>query len=161
MNSFLSIKRKLKPLNLYNLDEENIINAELSAYARAFDMINDEIASLENECFISTAEGYGLDLREKLFGYIRAGLSNEKRREMLIYRRSVTSNNFNKGKLEEALMSSGIEATITEDFGNNTISVNCTDIFDTLKTQEDAKKAAEEFLPAHLEVAFNFNTNGS
>lgn len=161
MDSLLSIKRKLSPLNLYNLDDQNIINAELSAYAVALDMINYEIASLENECFISTAQSYGLDLREKLFEYIRTELSNEKRREMLIYRKSITSNNFTKSKLEEALMSSGIEATISEDFDNNTITVNCTDIFDTSKTQEDAKKAAEEFLPAHLEATFNFSTQGT
>lgn len=161
MDSLLSIKKKLRPLNLYNLDDQNIINAEISAYAVAFDMINDEIASLEDECLISTAKSYGLDLREKLFDYIRIGLSNEKRREMLIYRKSITSNNFTKNKLEESLISSGIEAKITEDFDNNTIAVNCTDIFDTFKTQEDAKKAAEEFLPAHLEVTFNFSTESA
>ena len=157
MSSLTSIKKKLRPLNLYNLNDNNIINAELSAYAIALDMINSKIAELERECFISTAESYGLDLREKLFGYVRDNLEASKRRDMLIYRGSITSNDFTKKKLEEALMASGMEATITEDFENNEITVNCTNIFDTLKTEAEAQTAAEEFMPAHLDVTFNFN----
>ena len=157
MGSLTSIKKKLRPLNLYNLNDENIINAELSAYAVALDIINSKLAELERECFISTAESYGLERREKLFGYVRDSLELSKRRDMLIYRGSITSNDFTKEALEEALMASGMEATITEDFKNNSITVNCTNIFDTVKSESEAQVAAKEFMPAHLTATFNFN----
>lgn len=157
MNSLISIKKKLRPLNLYNLNDDNIINAELFAYAVALDMINLKLLELERECFISTAESYGLNLREKLFGYVRNNLEVSKRRDMLIYRGAITSNDFTKKKLEEALMASGIKATITENFEDNKITINCTDIFDTVKTEAEAQAAAEEFIPAHLETSFNFS----
>ncbi len=157
MDSITSMKNKLIPLGLYNLEINSKISAELSAYSVAFNMINQKLEELERECFINTSQTYGLELREKLFDYVRTGLDLYKRRTMLIYRTSITSNDFNKSKITEALMSSGMEVEITENLGSSEIEVNCISFFDTISTQIQAQKKAQEFIPAHIASTFTFN----
>lgn len=157
MSTLLSMKKKLRPLNIYNLNDDNIINAELSAYATALDAINESIKELERECFVSTAMDYGIKLREVLLGCKeRTDFDIQKRREILNYRNSITSMDFTKSKVEEAILNSGVRVTITEDTTNKTITVDCSEILSEDITQAEAKVLVEEFLPAQFIETLNF-----
>lgn len=156
MNVLTQLKSRLKPLGLYNLSSESIINAELSAYAVGLEFLNDKFAELERECFISTAQSFGLDLREKLFGYLKSDLDTSERRERLLYKSKITSNDYTKAKIEEAARSCGIEGYIIENNGGYEFDFNCSDTFSSVEERKSAVDEATEFLPAHLRCNFDF-----
>ncbi|MDQ5983851.1 MAG: hypothetical protein RUMPE_00880 [Eubacteriales bacterium SKADARSKE-1] len=156
MSTLDSMKSKLKPLCLYDLSDSSLISAELKAYAEGLDILYDVSEEIEKECFISTAENYGLDLRERLYSSTRSNLTLSERREMLLYRYSITSNDFNKESIEKALVAAGIRGYIIEAPSANKIYINCLELFDTMVSNSMAQAEAEKFLPAHLSYDFDF-----
>ena len=83
-------------------------------------------------------------------------LSIEKRRKILLNRFSVKSFDFNREAVEKALISAGIDGYIVESPENNTVYINCLNVFDTTITKEMAKDIVLEFIPAHLYTDFDF-----
>lgn len=156
MESLRSMKKKLESLKLYNLEENSLINAELSTYAKEFDKIYEFLLELERECFIKTATDYGLSLKESHYTSPRIDLSCDDRRKMLLYRLSITSNDFTKEDIEKALFASGIDGYIIESPNDQKIEINVLDLFDTMVTDYEAKSMAEKFMPAHLYCTFDF-----
>lgn len=150
------MKNKLKPLSIYNLSDDTLIMAELAAYAQELDRLYDLLAELEKECFIKTATDYGLSLRERSYTSPRADLTYDDRRKMLLYRMSITSNDFNKESIERALLAAGINGYIIESPNELKIEINALELFDTMVTESEAMLAAEQFLPAHLTCIFDF-----
>lgn len=108
MNSFDSITGKLAPLNLYNITEDSNIYYEISAYSIALDRHRENLERVLKECFISSAETYGIENREKVIGGVRSDYSLEYRRRMLILRKAFGDNDFTKGKFNSFLTSIGI-----------------------------------------------------
>lgn len=155
-NTLDILKRKLRPLSLYSLSEDSLIHAELAAYAVGLDLLLYKLHELERECFISTAETYGLNLRERVFGSVRSELLIQSRRDMLIYRGAITANDFNRDSTGRALMAAGINGYIVEDPSKNEIHINCMELVDTTLSVEQIKEQSQKFLPAHLVVNFDF-----
>ncbi|MBR1779255.1 MAG: hypothetical protein IJ758_01975 [Clostridia bacterium] len=157
MNIIESMIEKLSVFAVYNLEKENsLVLAELNAYKKGLDMIKENLDELERECFLSTAQSYGLDIRERAFTSKKDDLPFEERREMLKYRYSITSNDFNKTHIEKALISAGIRCYIIENPKRQSIYINCLERFDTTLPQVESQKLAEKFLPAHLSYEFDF-----
>lgn len=156
MESINLIKSKLKPLGLYNLEPGTLIYAELMSYAVALDVLYDKLEEIEKEMFVNTAESYGLSLREKAFGYKRTNVSLETRREMLKYRSSITSSNFNKAQIEDALKASGINGYIIEVPNEYLMHINCLEVIDTETSNEEVENSARKFMPAHIKTIFDF-----
>lgn len=157
MSSLNSMKQKLKPLGFYNLSGENsLVNAELNAYAEALDSIEASLNEIEKECFISTAESYGLGMRERMFGAEQNNINVNKRREILIYRCSINSNSFNKESIEKALEVAGINGYIIEVPNKNLMYINCLSLYDNTLDKTKIKNIIEEYLPAHLDCIFDF-----
>ena len=157
MNIIDSMKEKLSVFSIYDLDKQNsLVLAELNAYKKGLDIIKESLDELERECFLSTAQDFGLDLREKVFTSKKDDLTFDERREMLKYRYSITSNDFNKSSIEKALIAAGIRCYIIENPGNQSFYINCLERFDTTLSQEESQSSAEKFLPAHLSYEFDF-----
>lgn len=156
MESINLLKSKLSPLGLYNLNQGSLVYAELASYAVAFDILYDQLEEIEKEMFVDTAESYGLFLREKAFGYKRNNISVTARREMLNYRSSITSSNFNKEKIEDALKASGINGYVIEIPNEYLMHINCLDVIDTEVSNEEIENRAKKFMPAHIETIFDF-----
>ena len=156
MESINLLKSKLEPLGLYNLEQGTLVNAELMAYAVALDILYDKLDEIEKEMFIDTAEDYGLSLREKAYGYKRTSVSAATRREMLNYRSSITSNDFNKESIEDALKASGIDGYIIEVPSEYLMHVNCLQVVDTEVSNNEVESRAQKFMPAHVKTIFDF-----
>ena len=156
MNILNSIKGKLEPLEIYNLEDDSLVCKELQTYAESLKLVKDSIDELEKEYFINTAEGYGLTLREKMYTSAKSDLDVEKRRDMLKYRYSITSNDFNKEDIKKALLAIGIKCEVIEYPNENTIYINCLENLDTTISKDDLKILANEFLPAHLSYEIDF-----
>lgn len=158
MSSLNSMKQKLRPLGFYDLNDDTLISAELSAYAVALDEISATLDEIERECFVSTAESYGLGMRERMLGPEQTNKSVEKRRKQLLYRSAITANDFTKSSLEKALAASGIIGSIVEYPSQNSVHINCSGLVSDSLEKSEAQSMVEEFLPAHLECIFNFST---
>ncbi len=146
-----SMIKKLSPLQVYDLTEGSIVYGELSAFSVALEMQREMIAELLREGFIATAETFGIEAEEKLSGAVRDDLPLEKRRRMLMERRSFSVNDFTLSGLEKMLTFMGVEVEVQEYPQMQRI---CLDLRN--KDYDDAEKAwityqAQELLPAHLE----------
>ena len=85
MDSFISMKQKLEPLGLYDLDGSGEAVCELKSYAEGLDVLFDTLDELEREYFIPTAESFGLSRRESFINRERSDLSAPERRDELLY----------------------------------------------------------------------------
>ena len=150
------MQQVLKPLSLYKLSDDTLIHAELLTYSIEFDTLINSLNELERECFISTATDFGLSLREKIFGPIRLDLTQSSRREMLLYRGAITSNDFNLEAMAKSLVSVGIKGYIIEKPSLYQIHINCLELLDDSRSQAQVEIEAKKFLPAHLEAIFDF-----
>lgn len=153
---FTNLQQKLRPLNLYSLTGETLVDAELKAYAKGLDILQTKLDTLEREIFINTAQTFGLALRERLFGRVKNSVSLENRRNMLDYRNSITANYFTKNDIQNALAACGLNTQITEYFDGERIYIRCLSLLDNFSSKSEAIAAAQEFLPAHLQAEFDF-----
>lgn len=153
---FVNLQQKLRPLNLYSLNGNTLVDAELKAYAQGLNILANKLDILQREIFINTAIDFGLALREKLFGRIKSSVSATNRREMLNYRNSITVNDFTKEDIKNSMTACGLNTEIQEYFDGEKIYIRCLSLIDDFSSKNQAIAAAQEFLPAHLQVEFDF-----
>jgi hypothetical protein len=153
-----NLRKILRPLNLYSLTGNTLVETELSAYAYGLSILNEEIKILEREAFVRTAIDFGLLLRERLTSQTKEYLSFEARRNMLNFRTAITSNDYTRKCIENDLIACGLNASIVEYLDGENIYLNCFGFIDEFTSEESAKKRAKEFLPSHLNVIFDFRT---
>lgn len=156
MSSLNSMRQKLKPLGFYNLNDNSLISAELSTYATVLDEIEYLLDEVERECFIATAESYGLSEREKMLGAEQKSQTIENRRDNLLYRYSISSNSFNKDSIYKVLSVAGINGYILEVPNENILYINCLSLNNSNADKKAIIESVKEFLPAHLDCIFDF-----
>ncbi|MFQ9873064.1 MAG: hypothetical protein ACLRVT_08805 [Oscillospiraceae bacterium] len=158
MSRLQALRDALRPLGIYRLDEGSLVYAELAAYAAGLDLLEEGLDELEREAFVQTAQGEGISKREKIYCKPKTLLPLQERREMLLYRGAINNRNNTRADLERALVACGLRATVKENLDGATIYINCFDFLEDFQGQEEIRKAAGEFLPCHLEAAFDFRT---
>lgn len=150
MTSFESITSKLAPTGIYNINKGSNVYNEISAYCEALDNHRKNIDEALKECFISSAEGYGLDNREEVIGSLRTDYSIDDRRNMLILRRTMGENDFTLAGFERFLTSIGVyDYRIEEIYELNEIVIN---IFGSYSPADEAwiTNQINLMVPAHL-----------
>lgn len=152
----LALKSVLRPLGIYKLSGDTLVDFELTAYAAGLEILNQALQELEREAFIPTAQSYGLTNRESICGKIKISRLIDERRDMLIYRNSISNTDFTKEGIEKALISVGLKAIINENLDGATIYINCFSVLDDLWTTSEIEAAAKKFLPAHLTANFDY-----
>ncbi len=152
-----SMKTKLLPLGLYSLSGETLVDAELQAYQAGWEPLCSAMEETIREMFLATAQSWGISRRELLFGPEKTDLPLEDRREMLLARLCVTENDVTREAIERAVIASGFDVSIVERPEKGEILVSCIRILSDLTEQEAMKRAASEFLPAHLVWDFDFS----
>lgn len=155
MSSLNSLKQILRPLGFYNLQENSLISAELAAYAAVLDDIENQLLELEQERFIVTAQKYGLDIRERIFGKEYHEKNIEDRRNLLLHRYSINSNDFNESSFKKIFNTVGLSAYIIEYPLQNKVYINCIEFSNPSVNKTNIKNIIQEFLPAHLEYIFD------
>lgn len=154
MTAFESMSEKLSKTGLYRTDEGCLIYAELMAYASGLDLYYDALDELLRECFVITAESYGLELREKLIKKCNVDDSIEGRRKSILAALSITVNDFTSSGFYKCLDIFNINGTFTADFQNKIITVYLQSLEDTEKT-EKIRQQLSEFLPPQFTVEFS------
>ncbi len=150
MTSLQSMIKKLTSLGIYDITDGSNIKHELEAYAFALDKHRENITALLIECFISSAESYGIELREKVLGDLKDFYPLSKRREMLRIRNIFGESDFTPSAIGRFLNGVGVtDYNITENPANNIISVSIGGSYSDSEAKW-IKKQVEDILPAHL-----------
>lgn len=146
MTALDSMIKKLTPLNVYDLSSSSLIYAELVAFAVGLDFLRDSTDMLLKECFVATAEDFGITERERMWGNIRTDLTLDKRRTMLTRRLSFSPQDFTPEGFNKVLEFMGIEGEIEEQPKALRISLKL--------TQREYSAALREWIVAQLKGLF-------
>ena len=114
MSRLDSLVKSLSAVGLYSLEKGTYVRSELEGYAVGLDILRTELEIILRECFFSTAESYGLERRERLWGKVRDKETAEIRRDMLTLRNSFGFDDFTPEGVKKALRFLGAEGTVEE-----------------------------------------------
>lgn len=154
-NSITNCYQLLRPLHLYALSGNTLVDAELAAYDAGFALVEDALNTLVRETLIQTATGYGLSLREQIMGlWLRRANSNEKRRELLLYRLSVAPNDYNLVGMHSSMRAAGLNAKIVEDIPNERIRIIEDGYISDFENIDAVLEDIRHMMPAHLDADF-------
>lgn len=153
-STYNTMKNTLDKLNLYSFEGTTVEN-ELKAYAYVLDKLNGDLEEMLCECFIDTAESFGLANREIVFGEEKSNLDVSKRRKMLKLRESICMSSFTVEKIKEAISSFGLDFVMTEYPSQYMVRVDAVGDY-SKKEQAFIQKEIEKIIPAHLTVQVIF-----
>lgn len=126
MSSYDSMKTKLEPVGLYSISEGSNISNELKAYAEGIDPLFEDLDVMTRECFIDTAETYGITQRENFTGKERSDYTLEQRREMLRLQEQNMGSKCNKAAFEDKMRSFGVyDFYFYEYFSKDVLAIPC------------------------------------
>jgi len=96
MSSLENMRSLLRPLGLYRLDGESLVDRELAVYAAAMDKAEERARNAVTGALPFSAEGEQLDGLLKLMGAeeLAMGMENDKKRELLTALLSVRASSF-------------------------------------------------------------------
>jgi len=157
MKALESMRLKLQPLRIYSLSESSVVDCELQAYAVGLDLAYDALTELQNESFVATATDYGILNRENQFVTGSQG-TTEERRATILKLGAITPNDVTRADMERDLDAVGFNAVICENTADQMLYINCLGESQDETVRKAAIKAANLFLPAHLNAELDFRS---
>lgn len=157
MDSFTSMKEKLEQTGIYSVNTGSNIGVELRAYAEGLDSIFDNLAVMEREMFIDTAETYGITEREKFFVRERETYDLSNRRNTLKAQEQ-TKGEFTVDAFRNILVGYGLtDFEMTEECVARTLIISIRDALTDEEKSVIEERVKADF-PAHLFVDVNYVT---
>ncbi len=147
-----SLKKRLKPLHIYNITEGSNIQNELECYAVGLELLRQECDTMLRECFFATSETYGLENAERLWGNVRSDLTLAERRQMLITRSAFGYDDFTLQGIQKLLSFLGVEGVIYEYPSSQRIVVDTKSAQLTQGKKNWIYSQLCALLPAHLDI---------
>lgn len=152
MSALNSLLKKLEPLHIYNITENSNIYRELQVYAAALDLFSEDVDTLLSEGFYVTAESFGLESMEKLWGKARDDLSLERRREMICLRNAFGLNDFTLAGINKLVSFLGLDNAQVEEYPKlHRIVIDASGRAYSNGQRNWIHSQLEALLPAHLE----------
>lgn len=152
MGELEHISRILEQTGLYEPSDGSLLRAELAAYAEGLDLYFDELEALLRECFIATAQSYGITLREQLMGRMSfAGSNLTKRRNALLRGFSVNSGDFTTEGMMKVLESFGLTGSFSFSQQQFLLTVHPSQNM-TTASKRRLKAEIKELLPCWVDV---------
>ncbi len=151
MNVLDRLKKRLSPVKLYNLGKGTLQYAEVSACAAGLEILEEALDELTRECFAETAESFGIERMERLWGKVRDDLPLAQRREMLNARNSLRSDDFTLHGIGKIFTLLGVGGKITEYPSLDRMVIDITDREYSEGEKNFIRAQSEALFPAHLE----------
>lgn len=151
MISLQSMINKLRPLNVYNLNSDSLVYAELAAFSVGLDVLRNELEILLREAFVKTAESFGIENLEREAQKFCSEFSLEKRRNMLIKRLSFGMGDFTLSGFRKMIEFLGIRGEIIESPTSMSMALKLEDGEYSETLRKWIVSQAKELFPAHLE----------
>lgn len=141
---------------IYSKDNVNL-QGEMYAFSKGLEIVGNRLETMEKECFVSTAEDYGLTVKERYFDSITRADNIKDRREMLLSILSVNETDFNLSGMKKFMGQFPVNSKITEFVTTNRILITF-DKNDWIVNNFDfVKSCVEDFFPSHLEFQLQIN----
>ena len=157
MNPLANMIKHLKPIKIYNLDDNTTVYKELEVYANAFNKIISSADNLFKESVVNTSEDYGLNFQEELWGIVRTELSTEQRREAIKNRYNIYYSDCTLNSMQRFLLSIGVQGQITEVPSKNRVYIYVENGSQfPLGVRKYINAQAESFFPAHIDVFLDY-----
>ena len=71
MNIYNRIMDIICKFKIYSKDNVNL-QGEMYAFSKGLEIVGNRLETMEKECFVSTAEDYGLTVKERYFDYYQS-----------------------------------------------------------------------------------------
>lgn len=153
---------KLSPLGIYSISEGSNIYNELSAYSSAIEDFTESADELLREIIITTAQDYGLYMREALWSVPRTDLSVAERRASIFKRFGIGLSGFTLNGMYDFMASLGLEGEITEVPEKYRAYIKVTNAENiSFPVRRYLTSQIEEFFPAHCQVFVDYRTDGT
>ena len=94
MSEFQKMSGRLSETGLYEVSSNSLIYAELKAYSEGLDMFFNGLDEMLRECFVETAESYGLTMRESWLKRYNPDRTTASRRNAIIKALSVCQTDY-------------------------------------------------------------------
>ena len=152
MSVLEQMRDMLSPLGIYNLNEGSLVMCELRVYATQLEKLHEKLNTLIRECFISTAESYGIEMMEELFSSNRPDLTIEERKALISRYSTLNNTDFSAQSISGQLKLAGASDNFIQDNQNEQLS------FPELAASSDIVEVARQFniiediVPAHLGI---------
>lgn len=155
-NAVKHIYRQLDGLGIYALDGSSLVDCELLAYDAAFAVLEELLEEIRLQAMIQTSTGEGLRAHERLVGLgQREGLSDDIRRDLILYRLSVAPFDFTAEGMVRSMRAAGLDGQLTEHSPEERITVRSNAFIDRFEDLDSLKARLSEMLPAHLDWEFD------
>lgn len=156
MNIYNRIMDIISKFKIYSKDNVNL-QGEMYAFSKGLEIVGNRLETMEKECFVSTAEDYGLTVKERYFDSITRADNIKDRREMLLSILSVNETDFNLSGMKKFMGQFPVNSEITEFATTNRILITF-DKNDWIVNNFDfVKSCVEDFFPSHLEFQLQIN----
>lgn len=156
MNIYNRIMDIICKFKIYSKDNVNL-QGEMYAFSKGLEIVGNRLETMEKECFVSTAEDYGLTVKERYFDSITRADNIRDRREMLLSILSVNETDFNLSGMKKFMGQFPVNSKITEFATTNRILITF-DKNDWIVNNFDfVKSCVEDFFPSHLEFQLQIN----
>ena len=156
MRSLINMRNVIAPVGIYRVRKEGLIYKELAVYADSLDMISKWVDMLIKECFVETAEDFGLTSFEKLVGPERGDLELSERRDMIQSLINLTVNDNNVEGIKRFFRTIGVRCDIEECPKIQNIYIRPSEVDIGAEERKYIRKKAEQFLPCHNTFTIDF-----
>lgn len=156
MTSLESMKQKLGALGIYRLEDGTENALRLSVYAAELDRLFAALDEMLRECFIATAQSWGITNRERFIGKEKNALAPARRRELLITAEHVTGVDGTPQGFEDFVRSCGAQDfTYTEGYSHAKINLIIHDDLDS-GTKKLLEERLDAYIPAHCRIDVHY-----
>jgi hypothetical protein len=146
------MKNMLRPLKIYDVDGNNLVTAELKAYASGIDTVKTQMNLLLREGFVQTAQDIGILKKEDLLGVPPQGVLND-RRDRILELLSRIRGAWDKLSVDEKVSGFSLE----EDYESQSIRLVFSNPAELSQLSlSTAVKALRSVAPAHLSIKSNY-----
>lgn len=149
------LRELLRPLGVYRL-EGGISGGALAAVGAALDGCDAELADLEREMFLTTAQGEGLEAIASLLVRRPVTRDPERMGAALAALLRVGGDSFTLAAINDNLTGCGLNAVATEGTGAGTVEIRFPEVPGIPDGFGEMRKIIEDILPCHLDVSYVF-----
>lgn len=149
MSEFQQMKEILSATGLYDVSEGSLIYAELMAYAKGLDLLFDELEEMLRECFVVTAQSYGLTIRENFLKRFHLDNTLEGRRNAIINALSVCQTDYTYAGMRKIRDSFNVHGDFHASVSPLKVTFQCTDKLTSSQKQLLADQM-KRFMPCWL-----------
>lgn len=148
----------LRPLGVYRWADGGFQWGELKSAGAALDAVAEELALLQREADLTTAQDEGLETVCALLGRDYGPRESEELRAMLAAVLRIRSGSFTRRAMEDALQGCGTQAELVE--GTNGLRLTVSFPQDSGPGEDWLCTAdfLEQLLPCHVELRYQFRT---